>query len=1757
MKNLPVFFLLLFVLSAAPWGAVAQTSTWPFKPGTEVYGVNLFDSQINPHWGAEVGDCYRLMFYAGRNAGECTRVCLVVEYTCEVPGWYTGLQKELFQISFDGGATWEPIEEYGANFGFDTHGLVGMMEFTNLSYRHSNFQIKHIRYYPITGSYHYEYAVDAFAGSYSPNAPDNYFEMFNGVAKFGQKEYVLQSSDQQIEIKLNSHRFRTRTFPPGNARLDRNDLSSETDTDMPVLYWEIAETTETGAWHWKKIEETGMSLTLSDLPRRSQGYRLAVRPRLADCYGQYVYPDTAYVDVPALSGSGRTLADRDAVCPDETIRFSVAEASGPVVGWAVTVQPEASELERWRAVSPNALVTAHVFEATDTVFEFQWSRAMMDGSFARRFRALYGVDPQIQVAALVQTAEGVYITDPTAVRLKTLSVGGRALPSAQLCRGVAPERAINLEDHQGQVLYWESSADRVNWDRIDHTTPRLQMPALEQSAWFRARVQGECQDEAVSEAAMMEVFDGPQSGNLSILAGDASICWQAEFPIVMVEGHRGRIAGWQVVPEGSTDTLNIPSTASVLKLSPAMMGPANLMQVSAWVELEGCGRERTNWLSVSKTLPRVSSLYALDVYTAGMYHPPCPNGLRTVSALGIGNGDSFSLNRVSPTLYGWEVARHRRLDSLQLFLHGFRNVEGIEWKPVVSGTIGSGPTQRANYNTEFWISAIDPFLEGAAEGDYVAVRMLMADSTFEDCPPIASAPVVFRTEGCKKASPPECRAYINVPFGQIGPCYGTALDVSISNRPADAEVWLESSPASDFTAQPFTSVPCSDGCQTPPMTEPLHFRLRLEYQNPARTEYIYARYIQIEPPVRSGGLTQDYLTVCEGQSSGPIRISGEHGRVVEWQTSTDSSVWTAVPNTGGLKSFSTVALNQDTWVRARVFSCDSAVHTAPVRVQVIAAPNGKPAAPEIVGGAICVGLPVRLRLTDPDLIPLAWLISTNGGQTFGSFGSPGMEALTNNIFGSALVKVRVLAGGCGLQETEAATITPLTTPSWPTNLMREYRACSGASLTVNFPISNIESAPWVYSLDNGATWLDAPAGGDESSWTIDNAQQPMLITRRVEHPCLAQTSVPVIQVSIQSAGMSRVNGPARVCIADGTQRFTAVGAFHPADLVWEARRDTAAWRVTARGTPEFATGFIGPGVLDIRVGVTVEGCPTRYSDVFQVTILGEDAQALISGPRTLCSADRVWLTAGGFEGQIVEWQTRRDNCSPSLEWKKIDHTRDSLAVEGLESGVHCYRVVTRLHPECAATIGRPFELKANPSPGMMALATLSDSYCAGDSPSPIFLIGETDADIYWQYSHDQETWSDLFEQTQRVLTPPRREPATWYRAVLWTPDCGSIRTESVPVYFMTPYAQISASSAKLCPGVNRLTFQSLTNSETIQWYVDAGTGFGTQNFYRGHMLTYNFDADRAERLRVYLEYRCGSAFYSSDTLTLASPALIQTAPTAAPSRVCPLDGRSVLSIEEATHRLTGWQSSVDGFQSILQSWTGDANPLAVAGINRSVSVRAVFAVDGCTAARYSPAVNLTVTPSACRDLQNGCDTPTEFQIVSTGTRTAEVRWTPVGGSVRRYVIEIKPNTPAATTWIAFTVMNPADSRFVLTGLRPGTEYVMRIKARCVGANESDYAPWLTFNTLIERQGIDSEVEERQTAVYPNPNRGQFNLRYWSEEALEARVYDMTGRTVWSFSLPPAVDTNDFPVSLDGQPSGMYFLELRSASRREAVKVIVE
>ncbi|MEE2953665.1 MAG: fibronectin type III domain-containing protein, partial [Bacteroidota bacterium] len=187
-----------------------------------------------------------------------------------------------------------------------------------------------------------------------------------------------------------------------------------------------------------------------------------------------------------------------------------------------------------------------------------------------------------------------------------------------------------------------------------------------------------------------------------------------------------------------------------------------------------------------------------------------------------------------------------------------------------------------------------------------------------------------------------------------------------------------------------------------------------------------------------------------------------------------------------------------------------------------------------------------------------------------------------------------------------------------------------------------------------------------------------------------------------------------------------------------------------------------------------------------------------------------------------------------------------------------------------------------------------------------------------------------------------------------------------------------------------------------------------------------------------------------------------------------------------------------------------------------------------------------------------CTVPTNPTTSNIGTTTADLSWDAVSGAWGYRVMYLKLGA-AWNTKVIDTVNTNLNS---ISGLDIGTQYRWRVKGICLenGSNNSSWTGWQVFSTLSGSRITSGDTSLTQHLnIYPNPNRGIFNISFLSEEIdnFTISVVDAFGKIVNVESKSNFIGEYTKQIDLSNYTKGIYMIQIRTTDSFISKRVIIQ
>ncbi len=452
------------------------------------------------------------------------------------------------------------------------------------------------------------------------------------------------------------------------------------------------------------------------------------------------------------------------------------------------------------------------------------------------------------------------ISTSTLVTVNPLSVGGTVATDQTICSGSTPA-SLTLSGHTGSVVRWEKSTDAAFTSPTTIAVTSLTLTGvnigdLYSDTYFRAVVKSGSCSEANSGYVLISVDPNTVGGTVS---GTSPVCSGNTSGLLSLTGYTGTVQKWQSAVSPFTAWTDIPNTTDTYE-SGALSETTRFRAVvksGACLALNSVSKQivvRPNPTFASGTVSP-SNCYGDDV-------------LFTASGLLPGINNTF----YSTVTYGSTI------------LQVTRN--------VTSDALGNVSYTGSGFSPDNYTYELDSITVSGCTTNFTG---LVSDFVVH---PLPTASISGSTTVCTGTTPQPEITFTGADgtspysFTYTINSGGNLIAVSAGNTVSLPQPTV--SPG-DFVYN-LVGVADSYGCS--------------QLQTGTAT-------ITVEP-VSVGGSVTGGTTICSGNNSGVLTLSGYTGTITKWQYSTDGLVWTDIAHTG--ITYTSDVLTESTHFRAVVKS---------------------------------------------------------------------------------------------------------------------------------------------------------------------------------------------------------------------------------------------------------------------------------------------------------------------------------------------------------------------------------------------------------------------------------------------------------------------------------------------------------------------------------------------------------------------------------------------------------------------------------------------------------------------------------------------------------------------------------------------------------------------------------------------------------------------------------------------------------------------
>ncbi len=528
------------------------------------------------------------------------------------------------------------------------------------------------------------------------------------------------------------------------------------------------------------------------------------------------------------------------------------------------------------------------------------------------------------------------------------------------------------------------------------------------------------------------------------------------------------------------------------------------------------------------------------------------------------------------------------------------------------------------------------------------------------------------------------------------------------------------------------------------------------------------KVVTISAPTVPGSVVSN-VTVCYGNNSGVMTLTGYTGSVQFWEYSPDGGVnWYALSNTSNTQPFQN--LTQTTMYRAYVKNggCPGAYST-PATVYVDPMTN---AGTLLKDTTVCASSNSgTLNLTGYTGNVVEWYASTDWGNTWVPLGNTSPSYTFSGLTDTTIYKAVVKSGVCpyDTSNTVKVEVSPGTVGG---TLQPKYTVCQGSSGVLHLVGYTGQIQGWSVSSDGGLSWINIANATDSQAFA--NIQTTTLYQVTVQSGvCPAVVVKDTVKVDPMTNAGTLLKDTT-VCASSNSGTLNLTG--YTGNVVeWYASTDWGnTWVPLGNTSPSYT--FSGLTDTTIYKAVVKSGvCPYDTSNTVKVEVSPGTVGGTLQPKYTVCQGSSGVLHLVGYTGQIQGWSVSSDG---GLSWINIANATDSQAFANIQTTT-LYQVTVQSGVCPAVVVKDTVKVDSLSRGGVLGPSAV---VCLEGNSGTLYLTNYYGNIVEWYASTDGVNWTSLQNSGNSSYTYNNLTDTTTFIVVVKNGVCPSDTSSQVTVY---------------------------------------------------------------------------------------------------------------------------------------------------------------------------------------------------------------------------------------------------------------------------------------------------------------------------------------------------------------------------------------
>ncbi|MEI6349061.1 MAG: hypothetical protein WCP69_14030, partial [Bacteroidota bacterium] len=747
-------------------------------------------------------------------------------------------------------------------------------------------------------------------------------------------------------------------------------------------------------------------------------------------------------------------------------------------------------------------------------------------------------------------------------------------------------------------------------------------------------------------------------------------------------------------------------------------------------------------------------------------------------------------------------------------------------------------------------------------------------------------------------------------------------------------------------------------------------------------------------PTTIGGTVNGSNTLCSGNTSGLLTLTGNVGSVLKWQSSISPfTTWTDITNIG--TSYTSGALSQTIQFRAVVQSGSCGIENSlPATITV----NPSTVAGNVTGGSIiCFGNTSGLLTLSGNIGSVVkWQSSTSPFSSWTDITNTALTYTSGALTQTTQFRAVVQRGSCPTANSTSTTVTVSPTTNGG-SVSGGTSICTGSTSGLLTLTGNVGTVlKWQSSISPFTSWTDITNTAlTYTSGALTQTTQFRAVVQSVN--CAIQNSASTTVTVSPSTVAGTVTGGTAICTGYTSGLLSLSGNVGTVVKWQKSVSPFTTWADISNTALTYTSGALTQ-TTQFRTVVQSGNCAILNSASTTVTVDSNTIGGVILGGTTICEGNTSGvLTISGQTGSVVQWQS---SIAPFTNWTIIPHT-ESTYVSGPLTETTQFGAFIQ-NGACLIDLSAPVSVIVYQNT-VAGTVTGGTSICTGSTSGLLTLTGNIGTVLKWQSSVSPfTTWTDIpnsgstYTFDALTYTSGALTQTSQFRAVVQSGICAILNSAAttVTVASATTLSGTVTGGTSICTG-NTSGLLTLTgNVGTVLKWQSSVSPFTTWTDISNTALTYTSGAlSQTTQFRAVVQSgNCAIQNSASTTVTVAPTTVAGT--VSGGTAICAGNTSGLLTLTGNVGTVLKWQSSVSPFTT----WTDISNTALTftsGTLSQSTQFRAVVQSGNC-AIQNSASTTVTVAPITVAGTVTGgtsiCTGNTSGLITLTGNVGTVIKW---------------------------------------------------------------------------------------------------------------------------------------------------------------------